>query len=70
MKDCRTFIKLQEAVGYKQAEARRQGYDRNMNNAPWQANKQQTELRKGKVNQTRGTRMMEGTSRLKDISPR
>jgi hypothetical protein len=26
MKDCRTFIKLQEAVGSKQAEARNQGY--------------------------------------------
>jgi hypothetical protein len=34
MKDCRTFIKLQETVGYKQAEARRQGYDGNTNNAP------------------------------------
>jgi hypothetical protein len=26
MKDCRTFIKLQEAVGFKQAKARGQGY--------------------------------------------
>jgi hypothetical protein len=26
MKDCITFIKLQEAVGSKQAEARKQGY--------------------------------------------
>jgi hypothetical protein len=26
MKDCRTFIKLQEAVGFKKAEARGQGY--------------------------------------------
>jgi hypothetical protein len=26
MKDCRTFIKLQEAVGSKQAKARNQGY--------------------------------------------
>jgi hypothetical protein len=26
MKDCRTFIKLQEAVGFKQAEACGQGY--------------------------------------------
>jgi hypothetical protein len=26
MKDCRTFIKLQEPVGSKQAEARGQGY--------------------------------------------
>jgi hypothetical protein len=34
MKDCKIFIKLQEAVGYKQAKARRQGYDGNTNNAP------------------------------------
>jgi hypothetical protein len=34
MKDCRTFIKLQEAVGYKQAKARSQGYGGNVNNAP------------------------------------
>jgi hypothetical protein len=41
MKDCRTFIKLQEAVGYKQAEARRQGYDGNTCSAP-PANQQTT----------------------------
>jgi hypothetical protein len=29
MKDCRTFLKLQEVVGNKQAKARRQGYDGN-----------------------------------------
>jgi hypothetical protein len=34
MKDCRTFLKLQEVAGNKQAEARRQGYDGNTNNAP------------------------------------
>jgi hypothetical protein len=34
MKDCRTFLKLQEAAISKQAEAKRQGYDRNTNNAP------------------------------------
>jgi hypothetical protein len=34
MKDCRTFLKLQEAVGHKQAEARRQGYNGNTSNAP------------------------------------
>jgi hypothetical protein len=39
MKDCRTFLKLQEAVGHKQAEARRQGYDGNTSSAP-QANQQ------------------------------
>jgi hypothetical protein len=34
MKDCTTFLKLQEAVISKQAEAKRQGYERNTNNAP------------------------------------
>jgi hypothetical protein len=41
MKDCLTFLKLQEAVGHKQAEPIRQGYDRNTSNAP-QANQQAT----------------------------
>jgi hypothetical protein len=34
MKDCRTFLKLQEVAGNKQAKARRQGYDGSTNNAP------------------------------------
>jgi hypothetical protein len=34
MKDCKTFLKLQEAVGNKQAKARRQGYEGNTNNTP------------------------------------
>jgi hypothetical protein len=34
MKDCKTFLKLQEAAVSKQAEAKRQGYKENMNNAP------------------------------------
>jgi hypothetical protein len=34
MKDCKTFLKLQEAVGNKQAKARRQGYEGNANNTP------------------------------------
>jgi hypothetical protein len=41
MKDCRTLLKLQEAVVHKQAEARRQGYDESTSNAP-PANKQAT----------------------------
>jgi hypothetical protein len=41
MKDCKTFLKLQEVVGNKQAEARRQGYEGNTNNAP-PANQQAT----------------------------
>jgi hypothetical protein len=34
MKNCRTFLKLQEAVGFKQAEAKNQGYGGNQNNTP------------------------------------
>jgi hypothetical protein len=34
MKDCKTFLKLQEAAGNKKAEARRQGYEGNTNNTP------------------------------------
>jgi hypothetical protein len=34
MKDCKTFLKLQEAAVNKQAEAKRQGYEGNTNNAP------------------------------------
>jgi hypothetical protein len=33
MKDCKTFLKLQEAAVNKQAEARRQGYEGNTNSA-------------------------------------
>jgi hypothetical protein len=34
MKDCKKFLELQEVVGNKQAEARRQGYEGNTNNVP------------------------------------
>jgi hypothetical protein len=34
MKDYKTFLKLQETVGNKQAKARRQGYEGNANNIP------------------------------------
>jgi hypothetical protein len=34
MKDCTTFLKLQEAALSKQAEAKWQGYEGNINNAP------------------------------------
>jgi hypothetical protein len=67
MKDCRTFLKLQEAVGHKQAEARRQGYDKNTSTAP-PANKQQTEPHKDKISQVRETKTMEDTSDLKGTS--
>jgi hypothetical protein len=41
MKDWKTFLKLQEVAGNKQAEARRQGYVGNTNNEP-PANQQAT----------------------------
>jgi hypothetical protein len=41
MKDCRTFLKLQEAVGFKQAVAKSQGYGGATNNTP-SANQQPT----------------------------
>jgi hypothetical protein len=34
MKDCKTFLKLQEAAVNKQAKAKRQGYEGNANNTP------------------------------------
>jgi hypothetical protein len=34
MKDCKTFLKLQEVAGNKQAKGRRQGYEGNTNNTP------------------------------------
>jgi hypothetical protein len=34
MKDCKTFLKLQEVAVNKQAEAKSQGYEGNTNNAP------------------------------------
>jgi hypothetical protein len=34
MKDCTTFLKLQEAALNKQAKAKRQGYEGNTNNVP------------------------------------
>jgi hypothetical protein len=34
MKYCKTFLKLPEVAGNKQAEARRQGYEGNTNNTP------------------------------------
>jgi hypothetical protein len=34
VKDCKTFLKLQEVAGNTQVEARRQGYEGNTNNVP------------------------------------
>jgi hypothetical protein len=59
MKDCKTFLKLQEAAVSKQAEARRQGYEGNTNKHLHQPNKQTTELRKVKTSQAKETTMRE-----------
>jgi hypothetical protein len=69
MKDCKMFLKLQEAAGNKQAEARRQGYEGNTNNTPSSNQQAQTtEQRKAKTNQIKGTTTKEGISHLKGIS--
>jgi hypothetical protein len=41
MKDCMTFLELQEAIGFKQAKAKSQGYGGDTNNTP-PANQQPT----------------------------
>jgi hypothetical protein len=68
MKDYRTFLKLQEVVGNKQAKARRQGYNGNTNNAPSASRKQPTEQHKDRVSQIKETKMREDISHLKDTS--
>jgi hypothetical protein len=68
MKDCKTFLKLQEASVSKQAEAKRQGYEGNTNNAPTTTQQANMEPRKVKTSQAKGTTMMEDTSHPKDTS--
>jgi hypothetical protein len=73
MKDCKTFLKLQEAAGNKQAKARRQGYEGRAMKATQatrlhQTSKQTMEQRKAKTNQIKETPMKEGISHLKDTS--
>jgi hypothetical protein len=69
MKDCKTFLKLQEVAGNKQAEARRQGYEGNTNNTPSANQQANNEEHRGKVNQIKETTMMVGTSHPKGTSP-
>jgi hypothetical protein len=68
MKDCKTFLKLQEAAGNKQAEARRQGSRATQTMHHHQASKQTMEQRKAKTKQIKETTMMEGISHLKGTS--
>jgi hypothetical protein len=68
MKDCKTFLKLQEATVNKQAKAKRQGYEGNTSNAPTITQQQTTELHKVKTSQAKDTTMMEDISRPKGTS--
>jgi hypothetical protein len=68
MKDCKTFLKLQEAAVNKQAEAKKQGYEGNTSNAPSTTQQATTELHKVKTSQPKDTTMMEDISRPKDTS--
>jgi hypothetical protein len=65
MKDCTTFLKLQEAALNKQAEAKRQGYE---GNTRLQVNKETMELIKVKTNRTRDTTMTEDMFHLRGTS--
>jgi hypothetical protein len=67
MKDCTTFLKLQEAALNKQAEAKWQGYEGNTSNTP-APNKETVELPRAKINQTRDAMMMKNMFHLKGTS--
>jgi hypothetical protein len=67
MKDCTTFLKLQEAALNKQAEAK--GKDtKETQTTRLQVNKEIMELLKVKTSRTRGATMMEDTCHLKGTS--
>jgi hypothetical protein len=72
LKDCRTFIKLEEAAGSKQAEARNQGYAGILGRQQTMHHRllryQPTEPRWSKDNKTSVIRMMEDTSHQKATS--
>jgi hypothetical protein len=68
MKDCRTFLKLQEAVGFKQAEAKSQGYRGATNNTPSTNQPPTNGAHRARDNPTRAIKKMEVISHLKDIS--
>jgi hypothetical protein len=67
MKDCTTFLKLQEAAMSKQAEAKRQGYEGNTTTC-LQVNKEIVELLKIKNSQTRDAITTEDMFRPKGTS--
>jgi hypothetical protein len=65
MKDCRTFLKLQEAVGHKQPRQEGKATTETQATHLQQINKQPTEQHKEKISQIRETKMMEDTSHQK-----
>jgi hypothetical protein len=65
MKDCRTFLKLQEAVGFKQAEAKSQGYGGAMNNTSSTNQQPTNRAHRDRDNPARVMKMMEVLSHLK-----
>jgi hypothetical protein len=72
MKDCQTFIKLQEAAGSKQTEARNQGYagtwDQQQTMHHYNIHHPRTEPHKDKDNKNRVIKTAEVTSRQKGTS--
>jgi hypothetical protein len=66
MKDCTTFLKLQEAALNKQTEARRQGYEGS--NKPPTNQQGNTKLLKDKTSKTRDMMMMKGMFHQKGTS--
>jgi hypothetical protein len=68
MKHCTTFLKLQEAAISKQAEAKKQGYEGNTNNAPTTAQQANNGASQGQNQQIKDTTMMEDMSRPKGTS--
>jgi hypothetical protein len=54
MKDCKTFLKLQEAAVNKQAEAKRQGYEGNTSNTPTTTQQTNNGASQGQNHSTQG----------------
>jgi hypothetical protein len=65
MKDCKTFLKLQEAAVNKQAEAKRQWYEGNTNNAPTTTQQANNGASQVKTSQAKDTTMTEDISHPK-----
>jgi hypothetical protein len=68
MKDYKRFLKLQEAVGNKQAEARRQGYEGNTNNTPPSNQQANSGAAQGQNQPSHGNDNEGGYSHLKGTS--